>query len=494
MMRAYLLAILTGICIGAAFHAGESLVAAALGWAGAFGLLLTLRSAPQRYLPLYLTGLVTNAIGFHWLTITIHTFGGFPDLATGVVFALYVSLSALQFVLFPFMVRALPAKLEWMGLRIPFAWVISEWGSVRIFPWHLGHTQIATPVAQIADLAGVPLISLLMLWVADLLLSHRVQKRRWLAAAALLSAGLLYGAVRIHQFRALPEPTQPVALLQANISTAQKGNITYFEQNVARYLRLTESVRDPHTLIVWPETVIQEWISVAVGDVTHDVRLAPLAGRMMLIGSLSYTSVTELHNSALAIFPDGRVPPPYHKQILMPFGEYVPFGDVFPWLRALVVTTGDFTPGDRMSVYPFPRADGGVLPTAPLICYEDIVPRLARDAVRQGAELLVNITNDAWFGDTAAPHQHHLLALFRAIENRRWLLRTTNSGLTAVVNPLGETTHALPTFSEGMILAKVLPMSYTSIYTSHVGEWPWLLLVLLGAWCGSVFVFRRESV
>jgi apolipoprotein N-acyltransferase len=129
------------------------------------------------------------------------------------------------------------------------------------------------------------------------------------------------------------------------------------------------------------------------------------------------------------------------------------------------------------------------LKVAPLICYEDIVPWLARKATRQGAVLLVNLTYDTWFGQTAAPFQHHLIAAFRAIENRRFLVRATNSGYSAVVDPLGKTIARIPAFSEGTVTASVSLLDYPSTYTRYVGERPWwvlacgtLGLIVVGRW------------
>jgi apolipoprotein N-acyltransferase len=127
---------------------------------------------------------------------------------------------------------------------------------------------------------------------------------------------------------------------------------------------------------------------------------------------------------------------------------------------------------------------------APLICYEDTVPGPARDATRLGAELLVNLTYDTWFGRSAAPYQHHLIAIFRAIENRRFLIRSTYTGYTAVVNPLGKTIAAIPAFTEGKLTVDVALLTYQSSYTQYVGELPWWGVLAIGA--GSIVARRRK--
>jgi len=251
----------------------------------------------------------------------------------------------------------------------------------------------------------------------------------------------------------------------------------------------------PGRLIVWPETAFNDFIPANIGSVRNDTRL-PFWGNnvSLLFGALTFSSETAYHNSAVAILPDGTIPAPYHKRILMPFGEYTPLGDLFPFIKELNATAGDFTPGTSVSVFSFPRADGsGNYGVAPLICYEDIVPQLARSAVRQGAQVLVNITNDAWFGDTPAPHQHHVIAAWRAIENRRYLLRSTNSGLTAIVDPLGRTVGQLPTFADGVLESNIVPLDIATPYSTLVGDDPWWLLTIIALIGVGVNLRRRTS-
>lgn len=173
--------------------------------------------------------------------------------------------------------------------------------------------------------------------------------------------------------------------------------------------------------------------------------------------------------------------------ILMPFGEYTPLASVLPFLRDINATAGQFTAGDAPKVLSFPLSTGAEVKIAPLICYEDIIPSLAREAVGKGAEVLINQTNDAWFGDTVAPYQHHLIASFRAIETRRYLLRSTNTGLTAVVDPIGRTLASLAPYSEGVLPMDITLSSYRSVFARYPIELAWVLLAALG----TLFVVKR---
>ncbi len=208
-------------------------------------------------------------------------------------------------------------------------------------------------------------------------------------------------------------------------------------------------------------------------------------GSAYLVGAYSFLPDEEKFNTAFAVYPDGEVPLPYFKQVLIPFGEYMPLASYFPWLKTLNAKAGVFGAGTETKVFAYPmrRPDGSAytLKVSPLICYEDTVPSLSREATRKGAELLVNITSDAWFGRSLAPHQHHLIAAFRAIENRRYLVRSTTTGLSAVVDPLGRTIARIPPFSEGTISATVSLLRDASPYTRWVGDWPWWALFAVAA-------------
>jgi apolipoprotein N-acyltransferase len=211
-----------------------------------------------------------------------------------------------------------------------------------------------------------------------------------------------------------------------------------------------------------------------------------------LIGAYSSSDERHRYNSAFAVYPDGSVPSPYFKQVLIPFGEYIPGASIFPWLNRVNENAGIFTAGTEIKVfcYPMPRSDREqhMVNVAPLICYEDTVPSLARRATRQGAELLVNLTFDTWFGNTPAQFQHHLIAAFRAIENRRYLIRSSNSGYSAVVDPLGRTIASIPPFTVGTLSAKVRLLDDKTPYTAYLGETPWWLL--LAATVGMMVVKR----
>jgi apolipoprotein N-acyltransferase len=285
-----------------------------------------------------------------------------------------------------------------------------------------------------------------------------------------------FGEGRWPHFDEVQGAPQPVALVQANVSIGERERVKEVGIRTDRYVVMSREIHDPNALIVWPETALQAWLPVDLASRKADTRIDELfpPAAQMLIGTLTKDG-RRRYNSALAIRADGSVLPPYHKRILMPFGEYMPLQSVFPQIAKFNASFSPMDAGASAAVFEYSK----MLRAAPLICYEDIEPSLARESVLAGATLLVNLTNDVWFGNSVAPRQHHLIASFRAIENRRWLLRSTNTGLTAVVSPAGRTVAQLPGFSDGILRAQAGLLEERSFYTAVMGEKLWWALTLL---------------
>ena len=461
------------LCLGTSWLYPATHLSAVLTWAFVLLLVLFVDQLKRPYLQVFSAGIFAYSIGFHWLFLTIRDFGGFGNFPALLVFLLFVILSSLQFIVFLFAYRNLKNVLRPLLLAPALAWLISEHVSLRIFPWCLGHTQISfTYIAQAADIGGATLISFIVMWtgtaIVECLRKRTFSSQSFLPIASFI-VFLVYGAWRVTEFNAVEAPHQEVALVQANISLKEKHNTRMFSINTERYKQLTAPLAGQNLFVVWPETVITEWIYSKLQFVSDDPkgRVPSFDKTSLLIGSLTFESDDRLFNSALGITNEGRILSPSHKQILMPFGEYTPLGDVLPFLKELNSTAGEFTAGKEIVIQNFPSSAGDGnkgFKVAALICYEDIVPSLAREATLSGAELLVNLTNDAWFGDTVAPYQHNLIASFRAIENRRFLLRSTNTGLTAIINPIGKTIETIPPYSEGVLRTKVQLLNSTTFF------------------------------
>jgi apolipoprotein N-acyltransferase len=486
-LRVWLVAVVGGAVNASAWLVPETALSAALGWIAAVMLVYMLR-ARRAYLPAYGAGVVGHIIGFYWVFSTVSAFGGFGPLASALIFALYVASGALLFLILALVHHQLPSAFDALALRSATGVVIAELVTVRLFPWHFGHTQIAfTPFVQIAGLGGAMAVSFLMFWLAEVIVRvvvFRERRRTFLMPVLLFALAIGYGVAMMATFTAPGGLKQEVILVQGNASLAEKRDIDSAQKNVARIYELSCQAARPGSLVVWPEASIPAYIPADVGHVGSPPVLPLLGnGAALLVGSYSFLPDQRRYNAAFAVYPDGTIPWPYFKQILIPFGEYMPLASCFPWLKGLNAKAGTFGAGDESRVfsYPMQRSDGtaSTLKVSPLICYEDVLPSLAREASRQGAELLVNITSDSWFGRTLAPHQHHLIAAFRAIENRRFLIRATNTGLSGVVDPLGRTIVSIPPFAEGTATAQVTPLTYRSAYTNWIGDRPWWALLMV---------------
>jgi apolipoprotein N-acyltransferase len=231
-------------------------------------------------------------------------------------------------------------------------------------------------------------------------------------------------------------------------------------------------------VVIWPESVISEALPRTLRNLSPAGRDILGLTRPLFVGALTYEgdpSAPRFFNSVVLFDAEGRVVGMSDKQILMPFGEYMPFGSLFPWLKQLSPQTGDFQAATEV----VPLGVPGVARFAPLNCYEDLRAAIARHATRDGrAEILFAVANDGWFGDTVAPFQHEALAVWRAVENRRFLVRVTNTGVTDVVDPAGRVLVRLPVFAEAATVAEVRRMHTLTPYT-RFGDWfAWTVTVL----------------
>jgi apolipoprotein N-acyltransferase len=487
----------TGVAVlGMAWLVPETGLSAGLGWVAALLMAYALRSG-RGYLASYVAGVIGHIVGFHWVYRTVVVFGGFGPLGAGLVFALFAGLGAVQFLAIAVIDRHLDRVFDALALRSATAVVLAELLIPRLFPWHFGHTQIAfAPFVQVAGIGGAMTVTFLMFWLAEVLVrvvAFREWRRAFLIPVAMFGVSIAYGMATMERFGSPRGVQQEVVIAQGHVAGAERRDIQVARQYLARLFEISREAAHPGTLVVWPEGAVPAYIPAMIGTVGDPPKLPWTGdGSAYLVGAYSFLPNEEKFNAAYAVYPDGEVPMPYFKRVLIPFGEYMPLATYIPWLNKLNEKAGVFSAGTDSKVFAFPmrREDGSsyTLKVSPLICYEDTVPELARESVRKGAELLVNITSDSWFGRSLAPHQHHLIAAFRAIENRRYLLRSTTTGLSAIVDPLGRTIASISPFTEGTATATVSLLTDNSPYTAWVGDRPWWILLSMGV---GLAILRR---
>jgi apolipoprotein N-acyltransferase len=461
-----------------------------------------------------LTGAVGLAIAFSWLLPTVARFQRLSTLEALPFLALFVAYHALQFAVFGGGVARLMSRPtdDASRLTVPFClsvaswWTILEWIFPKIIPWSFGDAFAGSPwLRQAADLGGVRLLGFLivlanaLLAVALCLLYERSRAPLSSLAAlvAVLSLWIGYGVTKMQGSEGSGGQQIRVAIVQGGVESGRDDLESANEEAWAIYARLTTRLPSETDLIVWPETVLRVYLRHDEGYRRRISELVEHTGTSVLLGSLDLRAPTavstravagELNSAYLLGSTFARGEPAmqvYHKLALLPFGEYVPGTSWLPLLRRWR-TTGEFVPGKPPeSIQPAtlrlqiarglgerhdPRAPATPVSFAPSICYEVMWPGWHNEAVRHGARFLVNITDDGWFGHTAAPYQHLNAAVLRAVETRRWLVRASNSGISALIDPTGTIAAALPYEEAGTLAGRVLPSEALTPY-ARFGDW-----------------------
>jgi apolipoprotein N-acyltransferase len=426
----------------------------------------------------------------YWVVGTMQTYGGLPlALAFPVLFLLAAYL-ALYPALFAVGVARLSRRPALLWPSAAVLWTAQEFLRARLFtgfPWELlGYSQFSrTHLIQMADLTGVYGVSFLVALVNAALYSlwkaaaggasdPKARRRRAAVAAAATAAAVAgawgYGAVRVGSVESAAASAEAVkvALIQGNIPQEIKWDRKFQQQTTEKYARLSMAAKpEAPALVVWPETATPFYfpfhgpLSRIVFDAVKDT------GADFLIGSPSFREEGNhlaYYNSAYLVGSDGKVQGRYDKVHLVPFGEYVPFKRYLPFLGKIVEQVGDFRSGRRGAILQWRGRGLGVL-----ICYESIFPVLARAQVAAGADLLVNITNDAWYGLSSAPFQHFSMAVFRAVENRRVLVRAANTGISGFIDAAGRVTDASGLFVDAVLTRTVSLVKVPALYT-RIGD------------------------
>jgi len=422
----------------------------------------------------------TFAAGTYWLYHSIHLIGQAPVwLALFLMLGLASIMGAYSAAAGYAIARWAPSRGLWRWLALlPASWVFVEWFRgwfLSGFPWlALGYSQLSTPLAGFAPVLGVYGVSLVVAVTSGALLTALLGTRREravavAAAAALWAAGALLGRV---------EWTQPaggpisVALVQGAVPQSMKWKPGQLESTMRLYSGLTA----PHLgtqIIVWPESAIpslESNIRDFIGNVTG---AANARGSSVIMGLVRRDPVSgDYYNAIGAWSPREQW---YDKRRLVPFGEFFPVpARVREWMRLMNLPYSDFASGSEDQA-PL-EAAGQTL--APTVCYEDAYGA-EQVHIERRSTLLVNVTNDAWFGDSTAPHQHVDISRMRSLESGRPMLRATNDGVTALIAHDGSVIASLPQFRPGVLTGSVVPRTGLTPYL-RFGNLPVLGLILLG--------------
>jgi len=469
------------------------------------GLMLVRPGRRDSFKTLFLFGLVYFVTLMWWLVLLLPSAGAtmpwilVPAL---LIMSSYLALyPALGFVLVAAVTRY---RLLPFAIAAPAVWVVADLARTQgelSFSWGaLGYALSDTPaLIQSASLFGMPGLTFFAALTNVLVALAFVLRRsplRWvsLAAAVLVVAGMwLHGQGQLERWTLATgeQATVRTAVVQPNVDLEIKWKPEFKDSTLNLIQKLTrEAAALDAKFIVFPETSAPVYIDGR--NRSFKIRLRALAHELdsyVYLGFLNHRYTPEgdldVFNSSGVFSPDGVIDK-YNKNHLLPFGEQLPLSWKFRWIRNINFGQSNFMRGE-----PHPPLEAAGLKFTPLICFESVFPYLCRQGVRQGSQLLVNITNDGWFGDTPGPFQHAQMSILRAVEFRRYLLRSANSGVSMIVDPAGRVVTSLGLYQKGILTFNIPPLDGETIYCRY-GDW------LLFSWCvllvvGAALVRRRAK-
>lgn len=450
-------------------------------------------------------GWLSGIIGFtgimSWVVTAMHTYGQVPLIISYGIMLLLTAYLGL-------FVAVYSAGVVWFRMLVPryglFAapclWVALELLRTYLLsglPWSLlGYSQYRQlDLIQVADHLGVYGLSFLIvltnvalaelyLWLMPLFRGFRPARLPWeLVTTSAMLVGLSWAystSLIVNEGMERPKATLQVGVVQPNIDQAVKWDQGYREETLRRYDRLTESFGHGIDLVIWPEAATP---FVYEREPIYQLQLVAMATRAsapLLFGSPAVRFNADrkpyLLNSAYLLSPEGHLLGRYDKQHLVPFGEYIPLkSSILFFLDKLVEGIGDFQAGPGPTILSFePKTAREHVPQHPvkfsvLICYEVIFPDLVRRMAAGGAEFLVTITNDAWFGDSSAPSQHFSMVVFRSVENHLAFARAANTGISGFIDPFGRIIEASPLFTQSALQATI-PVRQPHTFYSRYGD------------------------
>jgi apolipoprotein N-acyltransferase len=470
------------------------------------------RPLRRAFLLAYLCGFLWYTGNCYWVRDVMSQYGDMPTLAPTLLLAGYSMVLGLYFGFFGLgiaLVKKATGSTRWALAVAPVLWAALELAAARItsVPWdQLGYSQVDNAVInQLAPWTGVYGISFVLVVVnvliaGGLLLDRCSGRRPWGIAGALL---LMAGAAGVLVSPQKPEATATAVLVQPNLDVAGDNRWSKpgdWDQHIAEFAHLAgeqcktyiagmpqtgasngEIICPPYPthpdLIAWPESPAPFF--------EEDTRfqqamqgIARTENAPLVVGNVGEEYSEEDqgwrdYNSAVVINADGARVGRYDKIHLVPFGEYVPFRKLLFFARKLTGKVSRFTPGEQRRVFTLNGHRYGIF-----ICYESVFADEVREFAKNGAEVLVNISDDGWYGDTSAPWQHLNMARMRAVENRRWILRDTNTGVTAVIDPYGRVRQSIPRHKLDALPAGYAFRDDVTFYSAHGDVFGWACAIL----------------
>jgi len=463
------------------------------------------RSAKQSFFLGFLGGIAFNAILIYWIPAVPAHYGNLSIGVSLLIYAIFVIYLALFWALFSWFFAKIQRTFpNLIFLLAPFIWIGFEYILTHLltgFPWGLlGYSQHNNLwFLQLASLAGIYGLSFILVLFQSLFVYSMIQKRKTPFFLGLILVLLLhFGGWMIIKNNPSMEESFQASVIQGNVSSEiQWDQISDFQIRdlFNQHLSLSSDAnKQGSRLIIWPEFSVPLCFSCSYNiypEFKYELsRFVQESGATLLLGTnetVMFQQLPHYYNTALCLHPDLSMSQ-YYKIHLVPFGEYTPYKKVFFFIEKMTHAIGELSSGNTFVLHQFEGKKFGVP-----ICYEIIFPNLVRKFVKKGADFLVTITNDGWYGNSSAPYQHFAIAVVRAVENRRFLLRSATTGVSGIIDPYGRILSRTEMMTQTYLTETVAPMNTITPYTHYGDFFPLASLTLVIVFLILALVIRKND-
>jgi len=427
----------------------------------------------------------------YWISYAISFYGGISPVIASfptIVLSMYISLYLLIFVI----ISKKYINNSFFPLFAPSLFVILEYIKsffMSGFPWmNLGTSTYGfPPLMESVSFGGIYFLSFFIVFIG--VIPFAKNKKLWstvgiISTVILIIYGIIYIKFTDRKIDKISKEIK-ISVVQGNIDQSIKWSPTFRKSTLDLYFNLTKkSVNQGSKIVFWPETALPFYFQSSI--LSKNIRKFAKDNKIyILTGSLAFSySDKKYLNRAYLIAPNGMTLDYYDKHQLVPFGEYLPLEKYLKFIKKIIPMVGGLSAGKKIKNITYPEGKMGVL-----ICYETIFDNISRKMVNLGANFLVNITNDAWFGRTSGPYQHFSMIVFRAIENRRFVVRSANTGISAIISPTGKIIKKLPLGERGYIGGTIKLIKSKTIYTK-LGNW----IVLLSLFIIIIIILKEKKL
>ncbi len=431
-------------------------------------------SQKKIFINIWVAGTLSNIILLYWLypTMRMNNVGCISSAAGLILFSSYMGIYWGVFGVGVYSIKKL--NLGFKLLLIPSIWVLLEYVRTYLFtgfPWLLaGYSMWKIPeLLQISGFTGIYGLSFIVIFInTAIALSINTKKiKPVIIAVTVTGIVFIYGHITVKRYNT--EEDLKVSILQGNVSQYKKWNFAFKREILDTYRKLhRKAITYKPELVIWPETSVPDALITDTEVNLYIKKLAEKGGAYELLGSIE-SQGGNYYNSAYMVTPSGEVSEPYRKIHILPFGEYFPFRSLLSLFAGIISGLEDFDAGNEYVLF---KVKDYRICTG--ICFESIFPDIIRKFFKRGANIFVNITNDGWFLNTAGPYQHFIHSVVRAVENRTYVIRSANTGISAIISPTGRIIKKTELLEASVLNGRVGKSKKKTFYTEYGDVFVWI--------------------